>query len=725
MSTIIVEEGLLAGGPVEWNPDPAWGQPRPESPWERLRERLGWAGMRVLEVRATAGASRGAPGEEADNTPRGVAEWRQCRPEDLGGQEAESFDRVVWEGVHPAGMSPGLALELVGAVLRPGGLAWLKFGPLWSGPRGHGLEGGDGGESIPPWGHLLMTPPVMESFLRGVTEVSAAGVMAWQIYGRGDRLRLFADDCRLYLESASLELVECVDLDRVEVPARLEAALRERYPDRKDFATGAIEAILRRPATGAEGLEPTWLCMLAHRSHYRKEMLHAGEVFCGPDCEETEGTEGNPCVKSPAGNYALPALVAKLPARFRPKAIVVKADSTRRNQPAGLGEFKVPRLLVCGNTQVMDNPIQSMLVYATSQPFDYLASDNNRQHLHFYSYLLETSRIFWLPTMNINPRVLEPVARPERHICFIGQTGKFHPYRTWLLQRLVEDRLPLFAGTMPQEEAARAYQRAQITLNVSLNGDLNLRILEVLAAGGCLVTDRLSVQSGLFHLFEENRHFVAYGDYEELREKVTHLLEHPEETRRIAAAGHAAYLEAHQPEHKRALVRQLLATGDLPDFYRVTAEPRSLHNAPASLEELEGRVALYEYVQELHRQTAGLSLTAMPDVNAGTLCDLADLPRLQLRVEARPEEAPQGLAERLRLCRVSDRVEWKHGPEDPGPDLLLAGADSLEEGLKAHPAAGRILLWGEDTARAAGKRLAEERGFRTAGACPHFSVWSR
>ncbi|MFP6688354.1 MAG: glycosyltransferase [Alphaproteobacteria bacterium] len=74
-----------------------------------------------------------------------------------------------------------------------------------------------------------------------------------------------------------------------------------------------------------------------------------------------------------------------------------------------------------------------------------------------------------------------------------------------------------------------------------------MRIFEIMAAGGMVLTDRLAPQFGLSHLFREGEHLAAYGSIGELLEKIEHYLDHPEEAARIAAAGEAHYGEHFAP----------------------------------------------------------------------------------------------------------------------------------------------------------------------------------
>ena len=63
------------------------------------------------------------------------------------------------------------------------------------------------------------------------------------------------------------------------------------------------------------------------------------------------------------------------------------------------------------------------------------------------------------------------------------------------------------------------YAQSTVSFNASLSGDLNMRVFEVLSAGGFLLTDRLSPQAGLELLLRPGHDCETYGDAEELLDK--------------------------------------------------------------------------------------------------------------------------------------------------------------------------------------------------------------
>lgn len=70
----------------------------------------------------------------------------------------------------------------------------------------------------------------------------------------------------------------------------------------------------------------------------------------------------------------------------------------------------------------------------------------------------------------------------------------------------------------------------------------NMRLFETTGVGTCLVTDW---KENLHELFEPDREVVVYKSVDECVEKVTWLLDHPQEREKIAAAGQRRTLEEH------------------------------------------------------------------------------------------------------------------------------------------------------------------------------------
>jgi hypothetical protein len=120
--------------------------------------------------------------------------------------------------------------------------------------------------------------------------------------------------------------------------------------------------------------------------------------------------------------------------------------------------------------------------------------------------------------------------------------------RKWGLRKLclahLERRMRLdFSATCTQEEYARALGRARVSLDFHGFGFDTVRYWEVPAHGGMLLAERRPTVVPLD--FEHGVSAVFFEDAAELESLLRHYMEHPDEARAIAGAGHRHLVEHH------------------------------------------------------------------------------------------------------------------------------------------------------------------------------------
>ena len=386
-------------------------------------------------------------------------------------------------------------------------------------------------------------------------------------------------------------------------------------------------------------------------------MVSATEVFCGPHCE-TAGEDGAyRSIRTPPGEFDLERLIEALPAAQKPGLVVVQVNRSAQTVARNLHAVDALKVLIAGDTHHLENPISYLLEYAAAERYDMVITESARHHAH---YFVEAGlpRVHWLPLLTVNAHPRPADDRPSIPVSFVGSQGEHHPYRRRILDVLERDGVPLEAGPAAQAEAARIHARSLISLNVSLNGDLNLRVLEVLLAGGFLVTDRLSPQSGASLLFEDGVEMVTFDGADDLLATVRHYRAHPDEAERIRARGLVRAEREHAPLVKSRQLLDLVLEGRESDTFSLAHEPRCRRPRTAALDDLIPRLRAYEYVQEEHRKAERLTVVATAGVSGRLLADLADLPRLDLSVDCRDWAerawrtralADEGVADRVRL----------------------------------------------------------------------------
>ncbi len=99
-------------------------------------------------------------------------------------------------------------------------------------------------------------------------------------------------------------------------------------------------------------------------------------------------------------------------------------------------------------------------------------------------------------------------------------------------------------------QAAYVFKNSKINLNISLRSigtGIPLRCFDIMGCGGFLLTN---YQADLFDLFEADKDFVYYRDYEDLLAKVEYYLSHDEERARIARSGYEKVKRGHTYNHR-------------------------------------------------------------------------------------------------------------------------------------------------------------------------------
>jgi glycosyltransferase involved in cell wall biosynthesis len=396
---------------------------------------------------------------------------------------------------------------------------------------------------------------------------------------------------------------------------------------------------------------------LAPREAYRPIIISPREVFCSPHCE-TKIAEGNyQNIQTHSGVYDINTIIEKLPQSQKPDLIVVKADATGGNFPINLKSISCPKLLICGNTQHLSKPIQTLVEYATEEQFDFIMSDHKRHHLHYFKEA-GFEKVFWVPGFNINPHPQPTNLTPKYPLTFVGQARNFHPYRKSVLAHIKESQFPLHQLQAPQEKAAEIYAESLINLNVSMNGDLNLRVFEVLSSGGFLLTDKLSKQAGFELLFEDNKHLALFRNKSELNQKLAFFLNNPQAAKEIASKGCEIFWQNHRPEMNIKRVLDYIDGKDIEPIYKIEAEKRSIYISSNNLDELRQRIYVYEYLQEIHLKESNIKGLFLPKVDSKLICDLVDLPRLEVNIisDRYPDSYLQN--DLFYQCEISDQIRF-------------------------------------------------------------------
>ena len=331
------------------------------------------------------------------------------------------------------------------------------------------------------------------------------------------------------------------------------------------------------------------------------------------------------------GSFDIRSIVCKLPREQTPELVIIKADATERCLPYNLTFLGCPKVLIVGDTHYLKNPISKLIRYALSEPFDYIIFDHTRHHAHLFA-AAGVQNLYWLPALDYSyvPRQ-ENISSYDYPLTFVGQTGVYHPYRNWVLNHLKGKGFPLqvFQGTLVQ--TAEIYNKSLITLNISLNGDLNLRVFEALFSGGFLITDRLSESSGLNLLFKSGIHLETWSNKDELVEKVNYYTNNINLALDIRKKGYEEIMKSHHPDIKRKELFNLIYHGKVKNIYDLKNDLKCRAGVKSfksvSNEFTDYLIKSYEIIQEIHRTSEYLLVYCDGD---GFDIRFKDLPRLEI-----------------------------------------------------------------------------------------------
>jgi tetratricopeptide (TPR) repeat protein len=380
--------------------------------------------------------------------------------------------------------------------------------------------------------------------------------------------------------------------------------------------------------------------------HMAPPRLGDEQIDCGP-CFTNLQIAGRWITRTtPFGRYDVASLPAELAtAGQTPDLVVCHVDCGFCLKPVNLGVFRCPKILLAADSHWGDHAISSLVNYAVSEPFDRVVLLYDRHHADFYR-AAGVKNLHWFPGLTF----AHPDTRIEAattadaprgaHLALVGKTG-YHARRQRLFAALIEAKVPLAWRQLRQSELIAHYASALIGLNAAMNGDLNLRVFEVLAGGAMLLTDRLAPAAGLDDILGEGREKISYDHAEDLVAKARHFLTHPHEARTIGRAGHRWFLENFSETHRREAFLDLAFNGrDHPAFPLHEPTVARFHLGPSFL-------GACDVVNELHRQQETVVVRADASISADVEPFISILPRASLTHDT---VTPANLA----LTRVGD-----------------------------------------------------------------------
>jgi len=244
------------------------------------------------------------------------------------------------------------------------------------------------------------------------------------------------------------------------------------------------------------------------------------------------------------------AVLEQLPAGDRPDLLLVVERLGPRRLPLNLEKVKVPRAFYA-----LDPHLNLYWHQKYAASFDLIFTT---QRTSLSAFRSGGRQVHWLPwAVNLNVIYDHHLPRPHE-IAFVGRLDPGQRRKRHLILEALKSRFPVhIRGDHPenqvnQQELGRIYSQARVAVNESIQGEVNLRVFEAMAAGALLLTE--DVGSNLLGLFTPGKHLITYGPGD-LLEKAAYFLAHEEERQAIARQGREEIQARH---HTLARARQFL-----------------------------------------------------------------------------------------------------------------------------------------------------------------------
>lgn len=189
--------------------------------------------------------------------------------------------------------------------------------------------------------------------------------------------------------------------------------------------------------------------------------------------------------------------------------------------------------------------------------FDYIFVAQKDYVGHFKK--LGYKEVHWLP-FSCDPQIHSE--RPSIRIYDIGFVGSIRcsERRAEILATLGKKyKMNDYKKFYPKEEIGNIYSQSKIVVNTPVNGDLNMRAFEAMAAGALLMTE--AAENGQRDLFRDGVNLIEYYGKDDLNKKVDYYLTHDDERARIAKEGQEEVMLKHTYEHRTDFVIDTIFDG--------------------------------------------------------------------------------------------------------------------------------------------------------------------
>lgn len=161
----------------------------------------------------------------------------------------------------------------------------------------------------------------------------------------------------------------------------------------------------------------------------------------------------------------------------------------------------------------------------------------------------------WLPGA-FYPNLYKPLPlNKEYNIGFVGQLNDSVRRKGLTRRSSIEHLLKNFGGKVRWDvrglEVNEIYNKSRILFDRTIFANVGVRLFETVGSGGLALINQFPCKNGLDQIGTAGVHFVVYDEsLEDMLEKASYYLSHPDSAEKIKLAGYAHFLKNHTYAHR-------------------------------------------------------------------------------------------------------------------------------------------------------------------------------
>lgn len=206
--------------------------------------------------------------------------------------------------------------------------------------------------------------------------------------------------------------------------------------------------------------------------------------------------------------------------------------------------FDINIVCIVGDTHHGNNPITGLAEWLIKSNIRTIALKQTLKHAIIFENI--GFHVIRLPYYAHEVSLIKPRAHYFERMVFVGSMGSLHTKRTYYLKALKSRGLPIDICSLPRKRTFSAYNAYACAFNMPLNGDINYRIWETMAAGSVCLTESIPRNIEVDTLAKASESILTYSNLDDCCSKLETILKNPSLRMKIANNAYRIMLKAKQ-----------------------------------------------------------------------------------------------------------------------------------------------------------------------------------